>query len=256
MGTEKQTAKREAGSVADEVAVIFPDPSRCSGCAVGELCVAAGSDNETLARLDALLRVREPIEPGNIVIRRGDPFRGLVAVRAGCFKSAITDREGREQVLGFHLPGELIGLDAVQSKRHRADVVALGGAAMCMLDYNELLSLSACSRKLQQQLFSLFSGRLADTNWRGTDLSAEERIAGFMLDVSQRLVERGESGEEFELQMSRSDIGNYLGLATETVSRVVRRLHEQGLLDVRRKRVRLTNRPELERLAEALFETR
>lgn len=256
MGTEDQPAQREAEAVAGDAAALFPDPSRCSGCAVGNLCVAAGSDDQTLARLDNLLRVSEPIGTGSYVIRRGDPFRGLIAVRSGCFKSAITDREGREQVLGFHLPGELIGLDAVQSKRHRADVVALGGAAMCMLDYQELLNLSACSRQLQQQLFGLFSGRIADTNWRGTDLSAEERIAGFMLDVSQRLLERGESGEEFELQMSRSDIGNYLGLATETVSRVVRRLHEQGLLDVRRKRVRLANRPELERLAEALFETR
>lgn len=256
MGTEEQPAKRVAETTAEEAPALFPDPSRCSGCAVGGLCVAAGSDNGTLKRLDDLLRVRDTIEPGTVVLRRGDPFRGLVAVRAGCFKSAITDREGREQVLGFHLPGELIGLDAVQSKRHRADVVALGGAAMCMLDYHELLSLSSCSRQLQQQLFSLFSGRIANTNWRGTDLSAEERIAGFMLDVSHRLVERGESGEEFELQMSRSDIGNYLGLATETVSRVVRRLHEQGLLDVRRKRVRLANRAELERLAEALFETR
>lgn len=256
MGTEEQPAKRVAETNAEEASVLFPDPGRCSGCAVGELCIAAGSDDGTLKQLDDLLRIRETIEPGTVVLRRGDPFRGLVAVRAGCFKSAITDREGREQVLGFHLPGELIGLDAVQSKRHRADVVALGGAAMCMLDYHELLSLSSCSRQLQQQLFSLFSGRIANTNWRGTDLSAEERIAGFMLDVSQRLVERGESGEEFELQMSRSDIGNYLGLATETVSRVVRRLHEQGLLDVRRKRVRLANRAELERLAEALFETR
>ena len=256
MGTKDQPSASSAEPVADEAVQLFPDPSRCSGCAVGDLCVAAGSDDKTLSRLDDLLRVREPIEAGSVVIRRGDPFRGLVAVRAGCFKSCVTDREGREQVLGFHLPGELIGLDAVQSKRHRADVVALGGAAMCMLDYHELLSLSACSAQLQQQLFRLFSGRLADMNWRGTDLTAEERIAGFVLDVASRLAERGERDDEFELQMSRSDIGNYLGLATETVSRVFRRLHDQGLVDVRRKRVKLADRAALEQLAESLFETR
>lgn len=256
MGTHDRGATEPALTASDQTVGDFPDPGRCSGCAVGELCVAAGSDRETLSRLDNLLRVRDPIGAGTFVVRRGDPFRGLIAVREGCFKSFVTDREGREQVLGFHLPGELIGLDAVQSKRHRSDVVALGSSAMCLLEYNELLSLSSCSRQLQQQLFRLFSGRLADQNWRGTDLTAEERIAGFVLDVANRLAQRGLPDEEFELQMSRSDIGNYLGLATETVSRVFRRLHDQGLVDVRRKRVKLGDRAALEHLAEAVLDTR
>lgn len=256
MGTHDRGAAKPAPKPTDQVVPLFPDPGRCSGCEVGQLCIAAGSDRETLARLDELLRVRNPIAAGTIVIRRGDPFRGLVAVRDGCFKSFVTDREGREQVLGFHLPGELIGLDAVQSKRHRADVIALGASSMCVLEYNELLNLSSCSTQLQKQLFRLFSGRLAGQNWRGTDLTAEERIACFVLDVANRLTERGLSGDEFELQMSRSDIGNYLGLATETVSRVFRRLHDQGLVDVRRKRVKLSDRAALEHLAEAVLDTR
>lgn len=256
MGTHDHGAPKPVLTTPDEAVSIFPDPGRCSGCAVGDLCVAAGSDRETLSRLDDLLRVRDPIDAGTVVVRRGDPFRGLIAVREGCFKSYVTDREGREQVLGFHLPGELVGLDAVQSKRHRADVVALGAASMCLLEYQELLNLSSCSTQLQQQLFRLFSGRLADQNWRGTDLTAEERIAGFVIDVANRLAERGLPGDEFELQMSRSDIGNYLGLATETVSRVFRRLHDQGLVDVRRKRVKIGDRDALTRLAEAVLDTR
>lgn len=256
MGNHESGASEPAATESDYAEVIFPDPGRCSGCVVGDLCVAAGSDKKTLSRLDALLKVRDPIADGTMVLRRGDPFRGLIAVRDGCFKSFVTDRDGREQVLGFHLPGELIGLDAVQSKRHRADVVALGDSAMCLLEYGELLDLSSCSTQLQQQLFRLFSARLADQNWRGTDLTAEERIAGFVLDVSRRLADRGQSHEDFELQMSRSDIGNYLGLATETVSRVFRRLHDQGLIDVRRKHVRVVDRAALERLAEAVLENR
>lgn len=234
----------------------FPDPNRCSGCTVGDLCIAAGSDDSTLARLDDMLKVREPIEDGTVVIRRNDSFKGLLAVRDGCFKSFMTDRNGDEQVLGFHFAGELIGLDAVKSGHYRADVMALGEAALCLLDYQELLNLSACSLQLQRQLFGLFSDRLAGQNWRGTELSAEEKIAGFLLDVSARLTERGQSGSDFTLRMSRRDIGDYLGLATETVSRVFRRLHEQGLIDVRRKRVRLVRQDDLASLAESVLERR
>lgn len=232
-----------------------PDAKRCSGCVVGDLCVAAGSDEKTLVKLDRLLTIGDAVKPSAMVVRRGDPFNYLIAVRQGCFKSFVTDRDGREQVQGFHFAGELIGLDAVQDRRFRANVVALGGASLCELDYDRLLELSACSNSLQSQLFRLFSGRLASQQWRGGDFTADERIAAFLLDISARMQLRGACGDELELLMSRSDIANYLGLATETVSRCLTRLSTGALIAVRRKRVTILNREMLHSLAEPVFES-
>lgn len=226
-----------------------PDPERCSGCRVGRYCIAASADDETLRRLDGLLEVQDAIETDATVIRKGDPFAGLFAVRDGCFKSFVLDRDGREQVLGFHFSGELIGLDAIASGEHLANVVALGPSALCQLEYDELSEISSCSSGLQQQLFRLFSGRLADQHWRTGDFTAAERLAVFLLDISARLQRRGGDGAAFELLMSRSDIGNYLGLATETVSRVFSRFRRSGYITVHRKQVTLADKRALQVLA-------
>ena len=232
------------------------DAVRCSGCTLGEICVAAGSDQATLIKLDELLEVDATIESGVDVFRRGDPFTGLVAVRSGCFKSYILDRDGNEQVQGFHFPGELIGLDAVQSGDYRNNVQSLGRSALCRLDYNQLLRLSACSAGLQSQLFRLFSSRLAAEQWRSLDFSAEERLAAFLLDISERLERRSLPSQDFELVMPRSDIANYLALATETVSRVFSKMRKARLIDVTRRNVRLADMAGLRAIAEPVFEAR
>lgn len=230
--------------------------TRCSTCKLGGLCVAAGSDRQTLSQLDAMLSIDDRIAAGDDPIRRGDAFTGLLAVRSGYFKSYLIDREGNEQVQGFHFPGELIGLDAIQGQVHRANVKALSDAALCHLDYAKLTSLSSCSNALQQQLFRLFSGKLSDQHWRAVDFTAEERISAFILDISERLERRGFDGTVFELKMARSDIGNYLALATETVSRIFSRLKSARLIDVQRKRVTLLDVDGLRRIAKPVFESR
>ncbi|MEM1263854.1 MAG: helix-turn-helix domain-containing protein [Pseudomonadota bacterium] len=231
--------------VNSSVAVSLPDPSRCSGCSVGDLCVALGSDAQTLRKLDELLDIREPIAAGDHILVQSDPFRGLLAVRRGLFKSYTTDREGREQIQGFYLPGELIGLEGVSRGHYGANVQALSDAAICRLDYDALLKISACSTGLQQQLFRLFSSRLASQHWRTGDFAAIERLAVFLLDVSERFEQRGENGTAFELPMARSDIANFLGLATETVSRAFGRLASNNIISVRRKQVRIVDREAL-----------
>lgn len=232
-----------------------PDTNRCSGCTVGELCVAMGSDQRTLSKLDDLLRVKEQI-PANIeVLKTGETFHGLYSVRRGCFKSSVFDREGREQVQGFHFAGELIGLEGISTGHYAASVESLTEAALCRLSYDELLSISACSDGLQKQLFRLFSDRLANQNWRTADFSAAERVSLFLLDISERKRERGDDSSSFELAMSRSDIGNYLGLATETVSRVLTRLRTDKLIDVRRKQVTLRDPERLRAQAAAALDT-
>ncbi|MEO0364382.1 MAG: helix-turn-helix domain-containing protein [Pseudomonadota bacterium] len=226
--------------------------AKCSGCQVGHFCLAAGSDSKTLEQLDGMLVVDSCIASGAHVARRGDAFRGVLAVRRGCFKSYRIDREGREQVRRFHFPGELIGLDAVSGGVYQDNTVALQDGATCEIDYQQLLNLSQCAKGLQQQLFRLFSGQLAETQLHAGEFSAEERIAAFVCNISERLSARGYDSDKFELSMSRNDIGNHLGLATETVSRVFSRLRSAGVLNVRRKHITILDRMALLQLAEAL----
>ncbi|MEL6868261.1 MAG: helix-turn-helix domain-containing protein [Pseudomonadota bacterium] len=230
------------------------DQSRCSACSFGDLCLPSGSDDLTLGKLDALLETTDGIAVGRDVVMRGDAFAGLLAVRSGCFKSYTLDRDGNEQVQGFHFPGEIIGMDAINSHKHRANVQALSDASLCEFDYQSLLELSACSSGLQQQLFRLFSGKLAGQHWRTMDFTASERLAAFFLDISERLNQRGMDGHDFELAMSRSDIGNYLSLATETVSRVVTKFKVARLLQVDRKRVKVLDVEGLRHIAQPVFD--
>ena len=229
---------------------------RCSTCSVGDLCVALGADQTTLEQLDDLLQIEHPMSQTSHVVRQGDDFTGLYAVREGCFKSYITDKDGREQVQGFHFPGELFGIEGISLGKYSANVVALQSGGVCALQYSELLKVSSCSSALQQQLLKLFSGRLATNNWLGGDYSASERVAAFLLDVSDRLQERKLDGVNFEMPMSRSDIANYLGLATETVSRVFTRFNKDSIISVRRKRVTLLEPARLQSLAESVIENR
>lgn len=226
----------------------------CSTCSVGDLCVALGSDQDTLSQLDKLLQVKDSIADQEHVIRQGDPFSGLFAVREGCFKSYISDRDGREQVQGFHFPGELFGFEGISRGHYGAHVIALEQGGVCSLKYSELLRISSCSSSLQQQLFRLFSSRLATQHWRGGDYTASERLSAFLLDVSGRMELRGKDPRSFELLMSRRDIANYLGLATETVSRVFSRFNKQSLISVRRKHVQLLDMDRLRQIAEAVLE--
>ena len=243
---------RGAGDDGDDPAI--GRRSRCSTCSVSELCVALGSDEETLRRIDELLTVRDPVPVADCVVRQGDPFRGLFAVRSGTFKSYIVDRDGREQVQGFHFAGELIGMEGISRGDYAANVVALEPGSVCTLRYSELLDVSACSHTLQRQLFNLFSRRIADEHWRSADVSASEQIAAFLLDISARLERRGQNPRSFDLTMSRRDIANYLGLATETVSRIFSRFRDDGLISVRRKHIELLMPERLRQVAISVLE--
>ncbi len=230
------------------------DLSRCSSCSVGDICIALGSEKATLQRLDELLTIKDPIAAGDHIVRQGERFRGLLAVRSGCFKSFVTDRDGEEHVQGFHFAGELIGMEGISRSVYAANVVALQEGAICSLNYGELLEVSACSHTLQKQLFRLFASRIAGTNWRTAGYSASECIAAFLLDISERRKRRGLDPNALELLMSRRDIADYLGLATETVSRTFSKLKRDGMISVRRKHVRIDDRNRLCQLAASVLE--
>ncbi|MGH9552446.1 MAG: fumarate/nitrate reduction transcriptional regulator Fnr, partial [Terriglobales bacterium] len=213
----------------------------CSDCSLAHLCLPMGLCRTDLQRMDSLVTRSAPVHEGEHLFRVGDTFKAIYAVRAGCYKTYTVDSEGREHVLGFHLPGELLGLDAIFHGRHMCNAVALDTATVCMLPYAELTELSGEIEGLRTQLFRLMSKDIGGASTLAGDFTAEERIGAFLLDLARRLHQRGFSQSEFNLAMSRRDIANYLRLAPETVSRVFARFEKERLIRVERRNMHLAD---------------
>lgn len=221
----------------------------CSNCSLAELCLPMGLDKVDVERLDTVVAPEGPMHEGDHLYRRGDGFKALYAVRSGYLKTYIIDEGGREQVLGFHLPGELVGLDAIYPDRHQCNAVALDTATVCKMPYEQLSELAAKIPSLQKQMFRLLSKDIHTTQMLSGDHTAEERLAAFLMDLSARLKLRGYSSTHFILAMPRRDIANYLRLATETVSRVFKRFQQEKLIAVDRRDIRLLDVDRLNELA-------
>ena len=214
----------------------------CADCSLGELCLPAGVDREDLGRLDTMIQRRRPLQRGDSLFRAGDPLRSVYVASDGAFKTVVVNEAGEEHVLGFHLPGELFGLDAIGSGKHRCEAIALGEAKVCELPFASLSSVAAQLPSLQRQLLRVM-GQSADRDHDHVDVlsrrQASERIGMFLHGLSERYRRIGQSGDDFQLPMSRDDIARYLGLALETVSRGFTRLHDEKVIDVRGRRVRI-----------------
>lgn len=229
------------------------EPSRsqvaCSRCALGELCLPRGLTPDETERFEQIVHRSRPIQPGEHLFRAGDEFRSVASVRTGCFKSYVIDHEGQEQVLGFHLPGEIIGLDAIDKEIHACSAKVLETSAICEVPFHRFEELSSSIPSLQHQMYRLLSKEIGQDTEMLLLLgkkSAEERLAAFLLSMSKRLHKRGLCATDFFLSMSRHEIGNYLGLAVETVSRLFTRFQDEGLLKVDRKHVELLDLGALE----------
>jgi CRP/FNR family transcriptional regulator len=238
---------------ADNVYDFYRHPGRaqvaCSRCTLGDLCLPRSLSAEETQRFEQIVHRSRPIHSGEHLFRAGDEFQSIASVRTGCFKSYVIDHEGQEQVLGFHLPGEIIGIDAIHSRKHMANVVALDTSAVCGLAFESISSMSRHMPELQNELFRIMSLRISELESSAGDLSADQRIALFLMSLSERFSRRGYSDSEFILSMSRRDIASYLRLATETVSRVLARFQKAGVLEVDRKQVRIRNLDALGKLA-------
>lgn len=211
-----------------------------------------GLPRDDMQRLEELITPRGPVNEGEHLFRVGDPLRVLYAVRGGSFKTYLVDPTGREQVLGFNLPGELIGLDAIWPEKHQCNAVALNTASVCELPYAEMTNLSSQVPGLQHSMLRLLSKELALSHSLAGDFTAEERIAGFLMSISSRMMLRGYSETHLTLSMSRRDIANYLRLATETVSRVFARFAQDGLIKVDRREITLRDMEKLGKLGRCL----
>ncbi|MCE7033107.1 helix-turn-helix domain-containing protein [Lysobacter sp. GX 14042] len=224
----------------------------CARCSLQELCRPAGIGADELARLEDVVRRRRPVARGERLFHAGDALGSLYVGREGAFKTVLVTEDGDEQVLGFHLPGELIGLDALGSGQHRCEAVALTEASVCEVPYERLASVAAQLPQLQQHLLRVIGQRLEreqDHVGMLVRRQAGERIALFLHGVSHRVAQAGGSDTSLVLPMSRDDIARFLGLALETVSRGFSRLQEEGVIRVSGRRVEILDASALERLA-------
>lgn len=221
----------------------------CSTCAFSSACLEQGYDKAALDELHCLVEHVGPYHEGDLIFREGDPFAAIAAVRAGTVKTFVVDNSGDEHVLGFFLPGEVIGLNAIHPARYPCNAVALDTVSLCRFSFPRMAVLAGRMPGLQNQLFRLLSQDIGKAALLAGDYSADERVAAFLVKMSRRLALRGLSGSRFHLSMTRSDIGNYLRLAPETVSRVLRRLQDDGTLAVERREVEILDMHRLSALA-------
>jgi CRP/FNR family transcriptional regulator len=214
----------------------------CSTCSLRELCLPVGLGKEDIAKLDDLVFVRRTVKRGDYLFRAGDQFDSLYAARTGFFKTKLLLEDGREQVTGFHMAGELMGLDGIGPERHTCDAVALEDSDVCVIPFERLEGLSRQMEALQHHFHKVMSREIVREHGVMMllgSMRAEERLAAFLLNLSQRLSTRGYSAQEFNLRMTREEIGSYLGLKLETVSRVFSRFQEEGLIAVQQKNIRI-----------------
>ena len=223
----------------------------CSACGLRELCLPVGLSGEELDRLDSLVYLRKSIKKGTSVYRAGERFDALYAVRTGFFKTTVLLEDGRDQVTGFYMGGELLGMDGIATEKHTCDALALEDSEVCVIPYGRLEELSREMHNLQHHFHKVMSREIVRDHGVMMllgSMRAEERLAAFLVNLSQRFLARGYSPSEFYLRMTREEIGSYLGLKLETVSRVFSRFQDEGMISVQQKHVRIIDIPRLRHL--------
>ncbi len=225
----------------------------CSTCALRELCLPGELSHEDLARVENLVYARRRVPRGEPVFQAGNAFGTIYAVRSGFFKTSLVDAEGREQVTGFFMGGELMGMEGIGGA-YQSTATALEDSEVCVLPYPLIEQLSREIPALQRQLHGVLAREIARDHGVMLllgSMRAEERLATFLLNLSKRFVRRGYSPTEFHLRMTREEIGSYLGLKLETVSRLFSSFQKDELIEVQQKHVRIRDIEGLERVLAA-----
>lgn len=214
----------------------------CSNCNLRELCMPMGLSEQDLERIDQLVAARKKIKKGDFLFHSGAPFKSIYAIRTGFFKTSVTTEDGRDQVSGFQMAGEIIGLDGIVNDHHACDAIALEDAEVCVMPFEKIEQLSLEVKSLQHHVHKMMSREIVRENsvilLLGS-MKAEERLAAFLLNLVQRLHARGFSQSELVLRMTREEIGSFLGLKLETVSRAFSKFAEEGIIDVKQRNLKI-----------------
>ncbi len=238
--------------MAEIISVRSPHQAHCKDCSLATLCLPLSLDLKDLDALDSIVKRGRPLKKGEFLFRQGDPFISVYAVRSGSLKTFSVSDCGEEQITGFHLPSEFVGLSGVDTELYPTSAIALETTSICEIPFERLDELSATLPQLRRQLMRIMSREIRDDQQMMMLLSkknADERIATFLVNLSARFRARGYSPQQFRLAMSRNEIGNYLGLAVETVSRVFTRFQQNELLIAEGKEINLINLIEICALA-------
>jgi len=223
----------------------------CSNCNLRELCMPMDVDEQEMQRLDDIVAVRRKVKRGGTLFRNGEAFTSLFAIRTGFFKTCIATEDGRDQVTGFQMAGEIIGLDGIVSTRHTCDAVALEDAEVCVMPFDRIEELSREVTALQRHVHKIMSREIVREHGVMLllgSMRAEERLAAFLLNLVQRLHARGFSQSELVLRMTREEIGSYLGLKLETVSRTFSKFVDDNIVEVKQRHVRILDTDALKRI--------
>ena len=225
--------------------------SHCVTCSMRTLCLPVGLTEADLDELEAVLGNRTKLKKGDALFHNGATFTALYAVKLGSLKTTVLSDDGREQVAGYHMPGDLLGLDGMGSNRHGCEAIALEDSELCVLPFQRIEELARHIPALQHNLHKFLS-REIERDHRVMlllgSMRAEERLAAFLLNLSERYKARGYSSTEFVLRMTREEIGSYLGLKLETVSRLFSKFQEEGLVMVAGRSVKIIDMPILKQL--------
>lgn len=223
----------------------------CSSCNLRELCLPLGLNADEMQQLDHVVSSRRRVKRGSALFNAGDPFTSLYAVRSGFFKTSVTTADGRDQVTGFQMAGEIIGLDGIVHDKHACAAIALEDAEVCVLPFDRLEQLSREFSTLQHHVHKIMSREIVRDHGVMLllgSMRAEERLAAFLLNLVQRLHARGFSQSELILRMTREEIGSYLGMKLETVSRTFSRFMDEGIIEVKQRYVHIKNTQALQML--------
>ena len=223
----------------------------CSNCNLRELCMPMGLNAEEIDRLDNVVANRRKIKRGDSLFRNGEKFSSLYAIRTGFFKTCVASEDGRDQVTGFQMAGEIIGLDGIVNDHHSCDAVALEDAEVCVMPFDRIEELSREINSLQRHVHKIMSREIVREHGVMLllgSMRAEERLAAFLLNLVQRLHARGFSQSELILRMTREEIGSYLGMKLETVSRTFSKFVEDGVIEVKQRYVKILDTDALRRI--------
>lgn len=225
--------------------------SQCQNCSLSALCLPIALADEDVNRLDQIIERKRPLKKGEILFHQGQAFNSVYAVRTGTLKTFNITSSGEEQITGFYCPSELVGLSGIDTNTYPISAKALETTTVCEIPFSHLENLSSQIPSLKHQMFKVMSRKIGDDQQMMVLLgkkNADEKVASFLLNLSNRFKKRGYSATSFRLSMSRGEVGNYLGLAVETVSRVITRFQKSELIQVEGKEISIINLPEMQKL--------